>query len=106
MAGFHRSDDGEEPGDGIGWNEQLDRESMPLAVDNDRAEATLDAFACGNLVAPGPCDMTVDQKVDACDAGYASRIPNRHRCRNLVTVGRRIARGCDKLDPIDLEHGP
>ena len=79
---------------------------MPLAVSYDPAETTHDAFVGRDLVVPGCCDVASNEEVDSCDASDASRIPNRHRGCDLVTVRRRIAGGCTIFDPIDLECWP
>src|SRR5437879_12379307 len=79
---------------------------MPLAVPYDPAETTHDAFVGRDLVVPGCCDVASNEEVDTCDASDASRIPNRHRGCDLVTVRRRIAGGCTIFDPIDLECWP
>src|SRR5438445_13641215 len=79
---------------------------MPLAVGYDPAETTHDAFVGRDLVVPGRYNVTVNEKVDTCDASNASHIPNRHRGCDLVAVRRRIAGGGTIFDPIDLERWP
>src|SRR5438034_288558 len=62
---------------------------MPLAVGYDPAETTHDAFVGRDLVVPGRCNVAVNEEVDTCDASNPSRIPNRHRGCDLVTLRSR-----------------